>query len=102
MTREMACQSAQLLQLKNRMKIKMKKTGMRVRIVNETNELSPQCQSHPARCLLHSDAVSTMKALRILQARSSVWLERFLDTEEVDGSSPFGPTIFQSRQIFYL
>src|SRR5262252_8396332 len=27
------------------------------------------------------------------QARSSVWLERFLDTEEVDGSSPFGPTI---------
>jgi hypothetical protein len=28
-----------------------------------------------------------------LQARSSVWLERFLDTEEVDGSSPFGPTI---------
>ena len=28
------------------------------------------------------------------QARSSVWLERFLDTEEVDGSSPFGPTIF--------
>ena len=27
-----------------------------------------------------------------MQARSSVWLERFLDTEEVDGSSPFGPT----------
>jgi hypothetical protein len=45
------------------------------------------------QALLHSDAASTMKALRISQARSSVWLERFLDTEEVDGSSPFGPTI---------
>ena len=27
------------------------------------------------------------------QARSSVWLERYLDTVEVNGSSPFGPTI---------
>jgi hypothetical protein len=26
------------------------------------------------------------------QARSSVWLERYLDTVEVNGSSPFGPT----------
>ena len=30
----------------------------------------------------------------VTQARSSARLERFLDTEEVDGSSPFGPTIF--------
>ena len=30
---------------------------------------------------------------RFQQARSSVGLERFLDTEEVDGSNPFGPTI---------
>jgi hypothetical protein len=29
----------------------------------------------------------------VQQARSSVGLERFLDTEEVDGSNPFGPTI---------
>ena len=27
------------------------------------------------------------------QARSSAGPERFLDTEEVDGSNPFGPTI---------
>ena len=29
-----------------------------------------------------------------LSARTSVGLERFLDTEEVDGSSPFGPTTY--------
>ncbi len=28
-----------------------------------------------------------------LQARSSVWLERYLDTVEVSGSSPLAPTI---------
>ncbi len=31
-------------------------------------------------------------SLKSLQARSSVWLERYLDTVEVNGSSPFGPT----------
>src|SRR2546430_17604563 len=34
--------------------------------------------------------------------RSLSWLERFPDTEEVDGSSPFGPTISSLRRIFYL
>ena len=30
--------------------------------------------------------------VKSFQARSSVWLERYLDTVEVNGSSPFGPT----------
>jgi hypothetical protein len=29
----------------------------------------------------------------VAEARSSVWLERYLDTVEVNGSSPFGPTM---------
>jgi hypothetical protein len=31
------------------------------------------------------------------QARSSVWLERYLDTVEVSGSSPLAPTIRRLR-----
>ena len=36
------------------------------------------------------------------QARSSAGPERFLDTEEVDGSNPFGPTIAltSSRNLY--
>ena len=42
--------------------------------------------------------LATPSARKSKQARSSVGLERFLDTEEVDGSNPFGPTII-SRQF---
>src|SRR5437763_5302761 len=52
----------------------------------------------PRRHLPHVRTASTIKILHTLQARSSVRLERFLDTEEVDGSSPFGPTI-SSHQL---
>ena len=36
--------------------------------------------------------ISVRLAVLSFQARSSVWLERYLDTVEVNGSSPFGPT----------
>ncbi len=37
--------------------------------------------------------------VKSFQARSSVWLERYLDTVEVNGSSPFGPTKINNLQI---
>ena len=41
-----------------------------------------------------SSAPSSERQLaKSFQARSSVWLERYLDTVEVSGSSPLGPTI---------
>jgi hypothetical protein len=45
-----------------------------------------RCRNHPLPVRIEVAAVQT-------EARSSVGLERFLDTEEVDGSNPFGPTI---------
>jgi hypothetical protein len=45
---------------------------------------------HCRNCLLPARIDCTVA---LVQARSSVGLERFLDTEEVDGSNPFGPTI---------
>ena len=44
----------------------------------------------PSRhCLKRRDRIKTR------QARSSVWLERYLDTVEVSGSSPLGPTMYR-------
>ena len=52
--------------------------------------LTKRCRNHPPPLELRTQPFA-------LQARSSVWLERFLDTEEVDGSSPFGPTTLHTN-----
>ena len=44
-------------------------------------------------CQDRANIIESVEQESLQQARSSVGLERFLDTEEVDGSNPFGPTI---------
>jgi hypothetical protein len=54
-----------------------------------------RCAKTPilASCAPKGQPVAQSPEEQFFQARSSVWLERYLDTVEVSGSSPLGPTI---------
>jgi Phage integrase family len=51
-----------------------------------------------ASCEPNGQPVARSHEEKSFQARSSVWLERYLDTVEVNGSSPFGPTIMPTSK----
>ena len=65
-------------------------------------DFKARAQELPSRPALTHQTSWVSFNYRLLQARSSARLERYLDTVEVWGSSPHGPTILSLMGVVYI